>query len=296
MSKVKFIIVGASGFVGKHLNAKLYKNYDCIGTSTKLITGLVKFDLQNPLEFDFKLISHDTVIYFLASISSPDECNNNINYVKKINVIGTCAFIEKAISLGAKVIFFSSDIIYGHQKQEFKETAPVNPIGNYAEMKREVEEYFSGESNFKSLRLSYIFSRDDKFTNYLLECLHNNKEAVLFDPFDRSVIYREDVLEGAMALAFRWKEFPQQVLNFGGPQNISRVEYAKELIDSKILTELRYRIEEPDEGFFNSRPRQINMKSPFLHKLLNRKPRTLRQAAQIEFNDLYKKMEINEKI
>lgn len=284
MSKVKFIVVGASGYVGKCLKARLFENYDCIGTSSGHASDLVKLDLQNPLEFNFSLISYNTVIYFLASISSPDECENNTKYVKKINITGTCVFIEKAISLGAKVIFFSSDTIYGNQKQLFDETMSVNPVGNYAKMKRQVEEYFHGECNFKSLRLSYIFSRQDKFTSYLVECSDNDREAVLFDPFHRSVIHREDVLAGAIALAFRWKEFPQQILNFGGPQNLSRVDYTNELMKCEVLKNLRYRIEEPDEVFFHSRPRQINMLSPLLPKLLDRKSITLAKAAQIEFN------------
>ena len=102
------------------------------------------------------------------------------------------------------------------------------------------------------------------------------------------LLHREDVLAGAIALAFRWKEFPQQILNFGGPQNLSRVDFAKELIECQILSDLQYRIEEPDEVFFNNRPRQINMSSPLLLKLLDRKPTTLAKAAQIEFNCIQK--------
>ena len=288
MSKVKFIVIGASGYVGKHLKERLSKDYDCIGTCSSHVPDFVKLDLQYPLKFNWSQISYNTIIYFLASISSPDECENNTYNVKKINVTGTCVFIKKAISLGAKVIFFSSDTIYGNQKELFDEKMTANPVGNYAKMKREVEKYFHQENNFKSLRLSYIFSREDKFTRYLIECSNSDKEAVLFDPFDRSVIYREDVLVGVIALAFRWDEFPQQIINFGGPQNLSRVDYVNELSNCNILNDLRYRIEEPAEAFFYSRPSQINMMSPLLSNLLDRKPTTLANAARIEFNQIQK--------
>ena len=94
-------------------------------------------------------------------------------------------------------------------------------------MKCEVEQRFSGNASFKAIRLSYVFSREDKFSRYLTGCAERNEEADLFHPFFRAIVHRDDVVDGALALAAHWDDFPEQVINFGGPQVLSRIEFAE---------------------------------------------------------------------
>ena len=108
-------------------------------------------------------------------------------------------------------------------------------------MKHEVEMRFQGNPSFKTIRLSYVFSREDKFTDYLIGCASRNEEAELFHPFYRAIVHRDDVVDGALALAQRWDEFPQQVINFGGPEVLSRIDFA-ECLKRVALPNLRYRV------------------------------------------------------
>ena len=85
-----------------------------------------------------------------------------------------------------------------------------------------------------------------------------------------------------MALAARWDEFPEQVINFGGPQVLSRIDFA-ECLREAHLHELRFKVMEPDADFFKNRPRVIAMTSPIFARLLGRSPRTLHEAACLEF-------------
>ena len=66
-------------------------------------------------------------------------------------------------------------------------------------MKSEVEKRFLGNPFFKTIRLSYVFSREDKFTKYLVGCAQRDEEAELFHPFYRAIIHRDDVVEGALS-------------------------------------------------------------------------------------------------
>jgi nucleoside-diphosphate-sugar epimerase len=157
-----------------------------------------------------------------------------------------------------------------------------NPAGEYAEMKREVERRFSGNASFKAIRLSYVFSREDKFSRYLAGCAERNEEADLFHPFFRAIVHRDDVVEGALALVARWDEVPEQVINFGGPQVLSRVDFA-ECLREAHFNGLRFKVTEPGADFFKNRPRVIAMTSPVFARLLRRPPRTLREAARLEF-------------
>jgi nucleoside-diphosphate-sugar epimerase len=180
------------------------------------------------------------------------------------------------------VIFFSSDTVYGEREASFDENATCSPSGEYAEMKGEVEQRFSDNALFKVVRLSYVFSREDKFSRYLAGCAEQDVEAELFHPFFRAIVHRDDVVDGALALAARWEDVPENVINFGGPQVLSRIDFAECLRDAH-LHDLRFKVKEPGADFFKNRPRVIAMMSPVFSILLGRLPRSLWEAARLEF-------------
>jgi nucleoside-diphosphate-sugar epimerase len=196
----------------------------------------------------------------------------------------TSVFVERVIARGARVIFFSSDAVYGERSDHFDKDTECHPAGEYAVMKQEVEKQFIGEKSFKSIRLSYVFSREDKFTKYLAGCAERGEEAELFHPFYRAIVHRGDVVDSALALAERWDEFPQQIINFGGPEILSRVEFA-ECMQKHAFPNLQFRVTEPGDTFFKNRPRMIAMKSTILPALLGRPVHTLAEAVQIEFGE-----------
>lgn len=280
--KNKKIIIGATGYIGQSLLSKAKIDGVAIGTSSKKNDDLIQFSLDNPAQFDYSLIDQDDVVFLTAAISSPDTCAKEYESAWALNVTATSDFISKLISLGARVIFFSSDAVYGECNHDFDETSPSKPHGEYAVMKHAVENLFLGNDLFKSVRLSYVFSRQDKLTNYLISCAKDNKVAELFDPFHRSVVYREDVIDGVIALANNWSDVPQQIINFGGPDVLSRINFA-ECLKENYLHGLTYQVTKPSEDFFSNRPRVISMKSPIFSQLLGREPRNLKEAVLHEF-------------
>lgn len=279
---MKFLIVGASGYIGKALLKCVNKNSHALGTSSSISDSLLCLRLDAPDEFDYGVIQPADTVFLTAAISAPDICAREHGRAWAVNVTGTSEFISKVITRGGRVIFFSSDTIYGERDEEVDEQVVCNPAGEYAAMKYEVERRFLGNPLFKAVRLSYVFSREDKFTKYLYGCAERGEEAELFHPFYRAIIHRDDVVEGVHALAQRWDEFPQQVVNFGGPEVLSRIDFA-ECLKRAALPKLNYRVTEPGDEFFKNRPRVIAMSSSVLPELLGRSPRGLLEAAQIEF-------------
>ena len=63
-------------------------------------------------------------------------------------------------------------------------------------MKCIIEKKFLGHENFKSIRLSYVFSYKDKFSNYIKNISLNNKIAQVYHPLFRNVVSINDVLGG----------------------------------------------------------------------------------------------------
>jgi len=279
---MNLIVVGASGYIGEKIYTQAISQYTTRGTSTAGMKPLMRLKLDAPDDFDYSIINGSSVVILTAAISSPDICAREFDRAWDVNVKGTASFIAKVISKGARVIFFSSDTVYGERTDVFDESSICNPVGDYAVMKHEVEKLFFDDPAFKTLRLSYVFSKNDKFTKYLQNCDFRGEEAEIFHPLYRAVVHLDDVVQGTMALAERWNEFPQTVINFGGPEVLSRTEFASMLRDS-VMHSLKLRQIEPDSDFFASRPRVIQMRSPALSSLLNRPVRTLSAAALLEF-------------
>lgn len=278
----KIFVIGATGYIGRVLLKDAKQICVSFGSSSSTNNGFIQVNLNSPSDFDYAVVGPDDVVLITAAISSPDFCARETEKAWSVNVKGTSEFISGVVKQGARVIFFSSDTVYGLRDDVFDESADCYPAGEYAEMKNEVEKRFSKNKSFKSVRLSYVFSREDKFTNYLMKCAVQGEEAELFHPFVRAIIHRDDVIEGALALAKRWEEFPEQNFNFGGSEILSRIDFA-ECLRTVYLHKLRYTIREPDEEFFKHRPSIIAMKSPLLERLLKRPPRSLLEAARIEF-------------
>lgn len=276
------IVVGASGYIGKPIMARLACNPDAWATSSNPSSGGVLLNLARPGDFDYALIRENDLIVLAAAISSPDVCANQQDFARSVNVTGTSGFIERCLQRKARVLFFSSDTVYGAASEAINESAPMVPAGDYARMKAEVERSFLGRAGFKSFRLSYVFSREDKFTRYLEDCAKTRRKAEVFHPFKRRVVHRDDVVEAVIRLQDCWPDIGSPIVNVGGPELLSRWDLAA-MLKETAMPDLEYTVVEPAEEFFLNRPKAIDMDSPVLPLVLGRPPRTIRLAAQVEF-------------
>jgi len=243
----------------------------------------------SPLSYNFDkdsiggtpLKEGDTII-FTAAISEPAIVSAQFEKATRVNVESTGEFIQGAIDLGCKVLFLSSDTVYGDVETGFDESHPINPKGAYAEMKSIVEKRFEGNPNFKSFRCSLNFYKDDRFTQYLKTCAANNVEADIFDPLTRAIVHRDDTVDAILAVANDWNLAEGQYTNCGGPQVLSRAQIA-ETVKRVALPNLQFKVSRPPSKFYTDRPAFIEMKSPNLKRILGRSPVTFEEAVKIEF-------------
>jgi len=268
------LIIGKNGFIAK----KLFERGEYKATtSDELSSDDLYLDLKNPEFFDYSYIDEQTNIIFLAAISSPDICNNNYDEAYKVNVTGTKFFIKEAIKKGAKILFFSSDVVYGNTIEKVDENSKTNPFGNYAKMKDEVEKAFENQKAFKVFRLSYVLSKEDKYLSYLKNCIDKNEIAEVFHPFSRKVVYIEDVLEAIENILMKWDNFENQKFNICGDEDVSRKDIA-DFYNEVIGGKLKYKVLEPNYKFWEARPKYINITSIYFEKLLERKPTKIQDA------------------
>lgn len=278
------IVLGASGQIGSRLLA--LGGSGSWGTSTRGGQGLEAFDLeQGVAQFPWWRVRANDMLVFAAAISSPDICENDTAKAMAINVDRTRQMVEAALAKGLRVLFLSSDAVYGEAPEAVDESSPCNPVSHYGEMKARVEGLFFGEPGFKAIRLSYVFYQADKFTSYISKCHAEAKQAVIYSPLDRAVVWREDVVDVVRSLDADWKQVDVGLVNVGGPELVSRAEFAERL-KQIVFTAVPLRLEAPEPDFFKSRPRVVNMKSPWMDILLGRKSAYLNEAIQKEFKDL----------
>lgn len=260
----KIYVVGSQGYIGTRLMRFLQKKYNVFGID---LNGAHKIDLKIPQNFDYNLLKDATVI-FTAAVSSPDLCANDYENAYSINVVGTKYFITEALKRNCKILFFSSDAVFGFTENIVDELTPTVGDTAYGKMKKEIEDAFKKNYLFKAIRLSYVFSFEDKFTSYLLSAIRKNEVAEVFHPFYRNVITVDDVINVIDWLLQHWEEYEPSFLNVCGSELVSRVRIADE-VKRCTRKKLQYSIRYPGKEFYRNRPEILEMKSLYLHQILN---------------------------
>jgi dTDP-4-dehydrorhamnose reductase len=248
----------------------------------------VYLNLLEPQSFDYSLLANIDFVIFTAAISGPDKCADEYDFCWGVNVTGTEYFISKAIEKGCRVVFFSSDAVFGDIKgaiyTEVSETGAETPYGR---MKKSIEDSFIGCPNFKAIRLSYVVSAKDRFVSYCLECVRKKEVADVYHPFYRNCVSVTDVVDSVVWLMTRWDEFSSSVLNLAGIELVSRIRIADEI--NRILDQkLNYSVSTPEAKFYQNRPAITQMRSLFLAELSIIKDCTFTEKIQKELGGIQK--------
>ena len=283
----RLILAGADGYIGQRIQRSTQHKEEMLLLSPLQVEDYIPFDLLHVSDFDFSLINPRDTIIMLAGISSPDVCASKFQMAFNINVTGTIQFISGCLARSARVLFFSSDTVYGSSEGENDEDFfPSDPAGEYGTMKLLVERYFKGEPDFKSFRLSYVFSWYDKFTSYLRTCYEQKKKSEIFHPFIRKAVYIDDLVACILNISNDWDKYSNQFFNICGPGYLSRVEIAQ--LFNKHIGNLDLQIITPDNGFFKARPQKIFINSKYSASLLGKNFTPIEDALTIEKQNFLK--------
>ena len=281
--KSRLILAGADGYIGKRMQKSVPDNIDMLLLSQTDSERYVHFDLLRPDRFNYDIINPGDMVVMLAGISSPDICSSEFRRSYEINVSGTISFLTGCLTRGSRVLFFSSDTVYGKSAGiNDEDFYSAEPAGEYGLMKSLVEKHFVDEQRFKAFRLSYVFSWYDRFTSYLRSCHEQKKTAEVYDPFIRRAVYIEDLISSTLKLHASWDEHENKYFNIIGPEYISRADIAGLFI--KNIGPLELRLVTPDDRFFSSRPGKIYINTKYSGKLLGREFTTIGEALISEKN------------
>ena len=265
---MKAALVGSSGYIAEFILKKFSgeSGIESVLTLDRSDKADAYLDLAEADAFDYTLLNDIEFVIFTAAVSGPDQCAKEFDACWKINVSGTCRFIREAIARTCRVLFFSSDAVFGDAPGKiYDEESQTEACTPYGRMKKAVEDEFKENRYFKAIRLSYVASAKDKYYAYLLGCVRNNEVAEIFHPFYRNTTVASDVVDVVTYFAMHWNEYEPTFLNVAGRELVSRVRMADEL-NRIIGGKLKYTISMPGEDFFLNRPRITQMKSLYLEK------------------------------
>lgn len=282
---MKIAVVGSSGYIAQFLIKRLetldsitkVKKFDREGSDLSY-----KLELTQAEQFDYSQLDDVNYVVFTAAISGPDQCANHYEESYNINVTGTKYFIKQALKRKCRVLFFSSDAVFGDIKGRiYNEKSQTNPNTPYGEMKKTIEDEFSAYPNFKAIRLSYVVSEKDRFVTYCLNCIREGKTAEIFHPFYRNCITITDVMDTVAWMLENWDIYPESFFNVAGKELVSRLRIVDELnrcLDHK----LKYTICQPNMHFYRNRPAITQMESLYLEKYPIFKNNTFTEKIQNE--------------
>lgn len=270
MNKATVFISGSGGFIGSHLTKFLETDMKVIKVGRA--SGDIKFDLtrDDPEALSLVCKPGDLFIH-LAAESSPDKCTALEGEAFDINVTKTNSLIRVLTSAGVRVLFASSDAVFGQTKGPALDDDILKPCGIYGRMKQLVEIEVERNALVKIARFSYIVGRGDKFSAMLADAECTGKTVDIFSGFQRNIIHISDVIIAIKSLIDTWDDCEFSKVNFSGPSLVDRAELV-EVMAAKVFPHLKYRITEAPAGFWDSRARVTETDCRNLSLLLGRRP------------------------
>jgi len=184
---MKFLIIGASGFIGKNIYKFLNdKKYDVHGTqNNSQFDKLIKFDL---LHDEIKncipatLINTNERVYAIicSYISQIDRCYIEKKVSYKVNVEKMIQLINDLESLNINIVFLSTSAVFDGKEGYYIESASRNPICEYGKQKVLVEEFIEKKNSelIFNMRIDKIVgdsSEDNQMFAQWYSCIIQNK-------------------------------------------------------------------------------------------------------------------------
>jgi dTDP-4-dehydrorhamnose reductase len=226
---MRALVIGASGLVGSHLLAALAEAGDTpTGTYRAMAApGLSPLDIRDAAAVAARLMADRPDFVFLpASLTHVDYCESHESESFAVNVAGVLHVVQAAATIGARIVYFSSDYVFAGDAGPYREGDPVNPLGVYARHKVEAERALPAGA--LTIRTTVVYGYEAQRKNFvyrLRRVLSEGGEMKV--PIDQvsSPTYAPNLARAAVALA---NAGAKGIFHVAGPVRVNRYELALE--------------------------------------------------------------------
>jgi len=204
-----FLIVGASGHIGRHL-------FRLIGPK-RVVATFHSTPIQGGLYFDAtRMRLAETVLpgshrfeaaFLLYGLTRIDDCARAPDATARVNVESMTRAIDDLVGAGVTPIYASSDAVFDGAKGAYTEDEAPKPILTYGKQKAAVESYLRDMPKpWIVARLSKVVGHGEDGTDILLDWIHKIEREepiecatdLFFTP-----IYIDDAVRALVTLAER---------------------------------------------------------------------------------------------
>jgi dTDP-4-dehydrorhamnose reductase len=241
---MKVLITGGSGLLGQYLNIFLSKENEILtifnkhrGNCKEYKSAQLDIRDYQGLRNLFKSFEPEVVVHTAAISDTIMNSNISSKDVYNINVKSTESIANLCKEFNAKMIYTSTDLVYaGYRGSYLKEDAKLIPVSLYAETKLmgelKIQQTFDNHIILRTaLLFGFGFNHSTCHFQFLFEQLSMNIPVKVFIDQFRSPI---SLLEAARLISeLIKKDIKKEVINFGGPEKVSRYELAERLCDIK---------------------------------------------------------------
>ncbi len=158
---MKVMITGATGLLGRSLMSELSSSdsLDVIGTGLRRARGAIhSLDLRDSGAVkQFVESQSPAVILHAAAERRPDVSENDPDATHSLNVEATETIVEVARTVGAWVIYISTDYVFDGSSPPYRPDAAPNPLNFYGKSKLAGEEVVRGRGGHCVLRVPVLF-------------------------------------------------------------------------------------------------------------------------------------------
>ncbi len=244
-SKMKVLITGCSGMLGRALAEQLVDRYAVTGMDVRRNQkwNFIEADITQRDETIEKIVNQkpDIVIH-AAAYTDVDGCEENPEKAYSVNAQGTETIALACRKACALVCYIITDFVFdGEKKSAYVESDKPNPINIYGKSKLDGEQFIQSIlKRFVIVRSSWLFGEGGKnFVDAILEKANNEEELKVVDDQIGSPTYTLDLARAIKTLLTAYnlqlKADICGIYHITNSGSCSRYEFAKEILRLKAM-------------------------------------------------------------